>query len=57
MLEEDRCGICGGPGYADDQVDHIRPVSEGGDSSRENLRRAHRACNLARIHSVRRAQC
>jgi 5-methylcytosine-specific restriction endonuclease McrA len=48
LAEEDRCALCGGPGLANDQADHIIPVVKGGTSARANLRRAHRRCNLAR---------
>ena len=49
MAEEQMCGICGGPGRDDDEADHILPRSQGGGSERENLRRAHRECNLRRV--------
>ena len=45
-----RCGICGEPGRPGEQwvVDHITPASEGGASTRDNLRLAHYICNLRR---------
>jgi 5-methylcytosine-specific restriction endonuclease McrA len=51
-----RCQICGGKvspdrSYPDPlfgSMDHIIPVSEGGDSSTANLRLAHLRCNLSR---------
>jgi 5-methylcytosine-specific restriction endonuclease McrA len=48
MREEDTCWICGGIGLDDDQPDHVRAVADGGPTVRDNLRRAHKACNLAR---------
>jgi len=48
MREEAHCGLCGAPGRADDQADHILPLARGGTSARENLRRAHKRCNQAR---------
>jgi 5-methylcytosine-specific restriction endonuclease McrA len=48
LREETHCGICGGPGLANDTVDHRIPRNEGGTSGRSNLRRAHRRCNYGR---------
>lgn len=48
LAEEDTCWICHTPGRADDQADHVQPLSRGGTSERDNLRRAHKACNQGR---------
>jgi 5-methylcytosine-specific restriction endonuclease McrA len=48
LRDEKTCGICGGPGLANDTVDHIVQRSQGGTSELVNLRRAHKRCNLAR---------
>lgn len=48
MAEEDRCALCGGPGLANDQVDHIRERAQGGTNERTNLRRTHKRCNASR---------
>lgn len=50
------CNICGGPipqdaAYPDPlsaQVDHVVPLSQGGDHSYENVAAAHMRCNLAK---------
>lgn len=43
------CAICGLPvGPADATLDHIVPRSVGGGGEIENLRVAHRRCNMAR---------
>ena len=41
------CGICGRPilDRRDATVDHIVPISQGGDDSWENVQLAHNACN------------
>jgi 5-methylcytosine-specific restriction endonuclease McrA len=49
MAEERDCGICGGEGLPDDQADHIVQRSQGGTNERNNLRRAHRVCNVRRL--------
>lgn len=42
-----RCGICGGPVDPQDfHVDHITPVSLGGEESYTNTQPAHPLCNL-----------
>lgn len=41
-----RCHYCGS--YAD-QVDHVVPVAQGGDSRRENLAAACRPCNADKL--------
>jgi 5-methylcytosine-specific restriction endonuclease McrA len=41
-----RCGICGeGILYAEMTVDHIVPISKGGQHRLDNLQAAHRGCN------------
>jgi len=45
LLEEAICGICLGPGLDDDVLEHKIPVSRGGLTVRENVRRAHANCN------------
>ena len=57
VLREERCcGICHQPGLSDDEVDHIKPVADGGGNERENLRRAHAECNRARGAALGRAR-
>jgi 5-methylcytosine-specific restriction endonuclease McrA len=47
-----RCGICSGPvdlyaeGGFGPSIDHILPVSLGGDASPENLQLSHLVCNV-----------
>jgi 5-methylcytosine-specific restriction endonuclease McrA len=48
LREETHCALCGGPGMANDEADHILPLAAGGTNARCNLRRAHRRCNQAR---------
>ena len=47
-----RCGLCGGSLQGEDQsdihVDHIKPVSKGGDSRPDNLQPAHAHCNKSK---------
>lgn len=44
-----RCGICGKPVAPKDRsVDHILPLSRGGQHSYANTRLAHRLCNISR---------
>lgn len=52
LSEETHCGLCGGPGLEDDEVDHRVPLSRGGTNERANLRRAHRECNQARARNA-----
>ena len=49
------CGLCGRPVDPDKfHVDHIRPVSEGGEwFEPANLRLAHPKCNMRRKHKRR----
>ena len=49
-----RCEIAGSEctGLAT-EVDHIRPVSQGGSDSRENLRASCRTCNMARERGLK----
>lgn len=47
--DEGRCGICGEPVGRDDfQVDHIVPISRGGEHSYANTQIAHRFCNQSK---------
>lgn len=39
------CGICGRPLRGDKSIDHIIPLTRGGDHRLENLQIAHRSCN------------
>lgn len=50
LAEEDCCWLCGAPGTEDDplQADHVVPLSMGGRRTRDNLRAAHRSCNVRR---------
>lgn len=45
-----RCSICGQRLRSKEEVtlDHIQPVSMGGKNSIDNLRAAHKECNMAR---------
>ena len=55
FAEETHCYLCGGPGREDDQLEHVIGPSAGGGNERENLRRAHKACNEAkRVREARR---
>lgn len=45
MSEETSCAICADWGQADDVVDHIVPLSQGGTDDRMNLHRVHRRCH------------
>ena len=47
---EGLCGICGGRLHSDDfvEIDHIVPVSRGGDYDIDNLQIAHRGCNSSK---------
>jgi 5-methylcytosine-specific restriction endonuclease McrA len=40
------CHLCGGQGA--DSPDHVIPRSKGGSNALDNLRPAHRGCNIAR---------
>lgn len=47
------CGICGHPVAPDDvHIDHIMPVSRGGQSTLDNLRVTHSACNMAKGNAL-----
>ena len=58
--QEGRCALCGRGMHSlnrrksraqhpnDPTIDHIVPVSKGGDGRRDNLQLAHRKCNMAR---------
>ena len=50
LATEHTCWICGEPARESDPLtaDHIVPVSAGGNSTRANLRAAHRSCNSRR---------
>jgi 5-methylcytosine-specific restriction endonuclease McrA len=50
LREELVCHLCGKVGTADDPltIDHLIPVSRGGQTVRENLAAAHRSCNSRR---------
>jgi 5-methylcytosine-specific restriction endonuclease McrA len=50
LAEEPTCWLCGEPARVDDplEVDHVIPRSEGGATTRANLRAAHRSCNRSR---------
>ncbi len=54
MVEEETCWLCGLPGLPDDEADHVIPRLEGGPTTRENLRRAHRECHKRRTNAGRR---
>lgn len=47
LVEERTCWICGKAGSVEDPLtaDHLIEVVNGGDSTRTNLRAAHRSCN------------
>lgn len=46
-----RCGICGkAVAVSDRSIDHILPLSRGGQHSYANTRLTHRRCNSARAH-------
>jgi 5-methylcytosine-specific restriction endonuclease McrA len=40
------CWLCGWRGA--DTLDHVRPVARGGATTPDNLRPAHRSCNVGR---------
>lgn len=52
----DRCGLCGrkvdmrrrNPHPLAPTIDHVLPISRGGDDTRANVQLAHRACNIAK---------
>jgi 5-methylcytosine-specific restriction endonuclease McrA len=45
--QDHRCAICGGPlSLLDAHVDHIVPISAGGDDAMGNLQLVHPNCNL-----------
>jgi 5-methylcytosine-specific restriction endonuclease McrA len=46
--EGGRCHICGKKIQNDITLDHLVPLSKGGDHTHANLRIAHRACNSSR---------
>lgn len=50
VLERDGfvCGICGDEIEDDLHIDHIRPVSRGGETVLDNLQPAHARCNLSK---------
>lgn len=43
-----RCHLCGKPAGDDYHLDHLVPLSKGGDHTKVNLRVAHPHCNLVR---------
>ncbi|MDX2892491.1 HNH endonuclease signature motif containing protein [Streptomyces scabiei] len=53
-----RCGLCGrrvsmkwkAPHPKSPTIDHLMPVSEGGDDSRANVQLAHWGCNSAKCN-------
>lgn len=47
--DRDRCGVCGRKvNVKERSIDHIVPVSKGGEHSYANTRLAHRRCNSSR---------
>lgn len=46
LLENMNCGICGSPIDGKYHIDHIIPVSKGGEHVIENLQLTHPICNL-----------
>ena len=44
--DEGLCGICGTTIYGDFHVDHVIPLSKGGEHSYANTQAAHPECNL-----------
>ncbi|MEU1559503.1 HNH endonuclease signature motif containing protein [Streptomyces mirabilis] len=54
--DRERCGLCGGrvamrqvaPHPKAPTIDHVVPVSEGGDDTRANVQLAHFRCNSAK---------
>lgn len=54
--DRNRCGICGGrvdpklkhPNPKSASLDHIVPLSKGGEDTKANIQLAHLACNLAK---------
>jgi 5-methylcytosine-specific restriction endonuclease McrA len=47
LRDEGRCGICGGDLEGPDfHIDHIVPVSRGGEHSYANTQLAHASCNV-----------
>lgn len=45
LAEEGYCYRCNGIGRADDIIDHVRPLSDGGTDDRGNLHRCCRRCS------------
>lgn len=49
------CALCGGQMTEDDKsLDHIIPISKGGDHALENLQMAHLRCNQQKSNKVAR---
>jgi len=46
--DDDLCAICGLPLGADFELDHIVPLSRGGEHAISNMRRLHSHCNRAK---------
>lgn len=43
--DKGRCGICGITVYGDFHIDHVIPLSKGGEHSYANVQVAHPKCN------------
>jgi 5-methylcytosine-specific restriction protein A len=58
LAEELYCGVCGEPAERTDPfvVDHITPLSAGGENERGNLRACHATCNSRRRSFGRRVR-
>jgi 5-methylcytosine-specific restriction endonuclease McrA len=51
--DEGVCGICGKPADRDDfHVDHVIPLSKGGEHSYANVQVAHPVCNVRKLNRV-----
>lgn len=49
LAEEPCCYLCGRAGQANDVIDHVRELADGGTDERGNLRRCCRPCHVAKI--------
>lgn len=45
LRDAGRCGICGEPLFEPIELDHIIPITRGGDHTEDNCQLAHRSCN------------
>jgi len=54
LREETSCWLCNRPARPDDplEVDHVKPRSEGGTTTRANLRAAHRGGSRGQVDGV-----